>query len=211
MPRSKTILQSKYPYHVGARCINKEWFTLPMEVVWRVMSDHLFWVHHAFGAEIHAFVLMQNHFHLIISTPQFNLSKVMAYFMRATSLEFSRLTRRTNQWYGGRHFRCVITKPQYYLHAYKYVYRNPVKAGLVERVEDYPFSTLSGLLGLRHFYIPLVEDLTLSSNVEEVLIWLNQAPKDQDEQAVRRALRKREFVLAKTNSNKCSKLEFDAF
>ena len=41
MPRAKTILQNEYPYSISARCINKEWFSLPIDFVWDVFSEEL--------------------------------------------------------------------------------------------------------------------------------------------------------------------------
>lgn len=208
MPRPHSILQSEFPYHVTGRCINREWFKLPMEQVWEIMSNHLHFVRHGYGGRIHSFVLMPNHFHLLISTPERNLSQIMAYFMRATSAELSLETGRINQCYGARHYRCVIESPHYFLHAYKYVYRNPVKAGLSSTVESYPYSTLAGLLGFRHMFIPLECDETLFADVEGTLKWLNEAPAQEEWNLVRSAMKKRKFQLGKVRwSNLPSALE----
>ena len=209
MPRPKTVLQSEFPYHIGARSINREWFELPMCEVWQLMAEQLHFVHHAFKLRIHAFVLMHNHFHLIASTPDGNLSEAMAWFMRETSRSLTRAGNRINQSYGGRHYRSVMATPIYYLNAYKYLYRNPVQAGLCESVQDYPFSTLSGLLGHRHLLIPVGDDQTLFSDIEGTLSWLNHQPKAEDWEAVKRALHRPEFAFPRPN-NRPHHLEFDA-
>ncbi len=54
------------PYHITARCINKEWFRLSIPTVWSVMEDYLYLVATAFEIKVRAFVLMSNHFHLIV-------------------------------------------------------------------------------------------------------------------------------------------------
>lgn len=208
MPRAHTVLQNEFPYHVTGRCINREWFASPLEEVWKIMSNHLFYVRHALNGRIHAFVLMPNHYHLLISTPDSNLSQIMAYFMKSTSADLTRANSRINQSYGSRHFRCIIESQHYYLHAYKYVYRNPVKAGLSKVVESYPYSTLTGLLGFRHMYIPLEEDSILFDDVEGTLKWLNLAPAETEWESVRRAIKKRTFKLGMDSaSNKPSHLE----
>ncbi len=122
------------------------------------MTRQLYFVSHAFNLRVHAFVLMNNHFHLIVRTPDGNLSDAMRYFMRETSREITFVSGRINQTYGSRFHRSLLHSPLYYLHAYKYLYRNPVEAGLCELVEEYKFSSLQGLLGETWLDVPVRED-----------------------------------------------------
>lgn len=166
------------------------------------MEDYLFLASHLYELSIHSFVLMPNHFHLLVTASQGNLSEAMNYFMRETSREVSRLSGRINQTYGGRNHKSLIATHHYFMNAYKYVYRNPVRAGLVSKVEHYPYSTLSGLLGLRRLTIPVAEDSILFQerfNFEE-LAWLNSTPEVTDEAQVRKALRKSEFHFVYQNA-----------
>lgn len=195
MPRRHTVSQTEFPYHVGARSINREWFSLPMEVVWQIFCDQLYFVHHAYRVQILSFVLMSNHFHMIIRTPEGNLSDSMGWFMRETSRQLTRCGNRINQAYGGRYFRAVIDSPLYYLHAYKYIYLNPVRARLSDRAENYPYSTLSGLLGRRLLSIPIEQDETLFGDVRGTLQWLNQIPSEENWDAVSHAMYKSKFQL----------------
>ncbi|MCB9024791.1 MAG: barstar family protein [Bdellovibrionaceae bacterium] len=73
IPRPKAILQNEFPYHVSARCINKEWFHIPMENVWDIFCRQLTYISWVYDAKVHAFVLKNNHFHLLVSTPRSNL------------------------------------------------------------------------------------------------------------------------------------------
>lgn len=173
-----------------------------MPLVWEIMSEQLYFLNIAFNVQIHAFVLMSNHFHLLISTPEANLSAAMAVFMRETSRAITKSAHRINNTYGQRFSRTIIGSNHYFLHAYKYVYRNPVKAGLCDRVETYPYSTLNGLLGLSHLLIPIAEDTTLFSDLEGTLNWLNREPSGKSWDAVRHALMKAEFKLAKDRDTK---------
>ena len=199
MPRSKVPLQSQFPYHIGARCINRDWFSLPMDTVWNIMSEHLHFVSHAFHLDILAFLLMHNHFHLIARTPQENLDKAMAWFMRESSRSLTREGNRINQSYCGRYFRSVLGSNHYFLHAYKYLYANPLRAGLAQRAEDYKYSTLPGLLGSEKLLIPVKDDLTLFSDIEGTLNWINWPAREEHLKAVRLALRQRKFRLAEQN------------
>ena len=135
MPRKPFIQNPEAPYHIAARSNNRDWFALPLEDVWFIMSRFLYLLHHAYGVEIYAFVLMDNHFHLLARFPLGNLVQAMQYFMRETSRCIAHESRRINHVYGGRYFRCEIGNFHYFTHTYKYIYRNPVEAKLCALVE----------------------------------------------------------------------------
>jgi putative transposase len=200
MPRAKRKISDKYPYHISARCINRDWFKIPIDEVWEIFCDYLYLTKHAFGLEILSFVLMSNHFHMLVRTPKSNLSEAMNYFMREVSKEITRNSDRINQTFGGPYYASCITTNHYYLHAYKYVYRNPVEAGLCNQAEDYPYSTLSGLIGNSKLFIPASKDETLFSDFEGVLKWINTAYEGDDKVRVQSALKKSQFTFPK-NSN----------
>ncbi len=185
MPRAKAILQSQFPYNISARCINREWFNIPMDRVWEIFCQELTNTSKEHGLLVHSFVLMTNHFHLIASTPNANISKCMQQFMVRTSRRLTREGNRINETFAGRHYKCVLQHHQYYLNAYKYNYRNPVSAGICKSVEEYPYSTLHGKLKLSKLQIPTCEDTTLLSDPYGVLNWLNTTPNPEKLEAVR--------------------------
>jgi hypothetical protein len=131
--------------------------------------------------------------------------------MLQTSRELTQLTGRINCTYGNRFHRSLIDSPLYYLHAYKYVYRNPVEAGLCEKVEDYSYSSIKGLLGERWLETPISEDENWGNlNArEEALRWLNAAPTKDQWEEVRKGLKKSVFKLSRQNNRK-SGLEINA-
>ncbi len=213
MPRKNHTPSSEYPYHVTARCLNKEWFGASKSEIWSILTNNLYTVRHSYEVRILAFVLMDNHFHLLVQTPKANLSAAMNYFMRETSRSIGRITGRINHIYGSRYFRSLITNPHYYLHAYKYVYRNPVEVGLCANVEDYPYSSLHALLGQSHTIMPIEEDSTLFAGASHLtLAWLNTKPDPNTYQDVKNALRRNEFSLSKSvQRNKPNKLENELY
>jgi len=214
MPRAKFIVDPSSPYHLAARSNNRDWFSVPLDRVWTIYSDYLWFIRFAYRIRVHAFVLMNNHFHLIASFPEGNLSDSMNYFMRETSRVIAFESRRINHVYGARIFRSRLSSFHYFQHAYKYVYRNPVEAGLCERVEDYRFSTLNGLLGLSHLLIPIEGDALLfdSHQFGVHLEWLNTSPSAESRDDVRKALMKPSFTLPKlASSRRTHPLESDRY
>lgn len=174
---------------------------MPIEDVWHLMSDYLYLLSKGYNVDIYNVVLMSNHFHMIVRCPEANLSEAMQYFMRQTSKSITRNQDRINQTYGSRFFRTLINNDHHLRTVYKYVYRNPVEAGLSDRVETYRFSTLYGLLGSETMTIPVIEDSILFSGVESSLSWLNEVPKRANREAVQKALRRPKFALPRLKNN----------
>ncbi len=201
MSRAKTILQSEFPYSVSARCINKEWFNLPMNVVWEIFCQELNLVTKDHYWRIHNFVLMSNHFHLIVTTPEANISQCMHQFMGRTSRRLTKEGNRLNETFAGRHYKCILNTESYFLNAYKYTYRNPVTAGICKLVEDYPYSTLRGLLNVSEIKILELIDWKYLKNTCETLNWLNTQPDAIKLEGVRYALKRQIFKSKNSRIN----------
>lgn len=197
MGRAKVILQSEFPYGISGRCVNRDRFQIPLPEVWQIFCEELYMATILHNLRVHSFVLLSNHFHLIASTPDSNISQAMRRFMEATSKRVGERSYRINQIWGSRHYKTVLGRYSYYLNAYKYFYFNPVKAGMVSRCEDYRFSTLRALLGLESVLFPIVEDSLLLDGPEACLSWLNSRPSNERWNAIRASLRKSQFQHVK--------------
>lgn len=149
-------------------------------------------------------VLMSNHYHLVMHTPQKNLSKCMLYFHREVAKRANFKSQRINHFFGGRYKWCVILQEDHFLNTVKYVFRNPVEAGLCIKVEDYAFSSLN----YKHpvFYLSdFFYDHTKTINVD--LVWLNYSFHTPQKDAIKAALKKRHFKIPKDQNRKTVKLE----
>lgn len=195
MARPRHIPCSEYPYHIAARSSNRERYPISLDEIWKIYCNFLWLTHLKYELHIHAFVLMPNHFHMLAATPNANLSEAMNYFISQSSKEINRAAYRINQIQGTRFFRSLIKSSHYYSHAYKYVYRNPVKAGLSNKVENYRYSTLQMFCGLQSFDLPLEPDRELMSDIDSTLKWLNKRPTDSHWLEIKRALKHSEFKL----------------
>ena len=93
-----------------------------------------------------AFVLMDNHYHLIgLADPNYPLPKVMHWLQRSANSDIIPKSGRMNHLFGGRYKSTLLSNEFSYYHAFRYVYRNPVTCGIVKKVEDYEFSSLLNL------------------------------------------------------------------
>jgi putative transposase len=200
MPRKRIYLSDDFPYHVTARVNNREPYPIEPGHAWKILTDELYLQALLLGCSVHAFVMMPNHFHLLISTREHGLARVMQNFMSSTTKLMNLESQRSGHLYGGHYHWSLIRDPLYYAHALKYVYRNPVKAQLCTRVEDYPNSTISGLVG--RTALPLLicrpagpVDHMVPAEYDALLAWLNRPHRSEEALAIQRALRRKEFKL----------------
>ena len=100
-----------------------------------------------FGWVCHAYCLMSNHYHLMIETPQANLSRGMRQLNGVYTQRFNRLHDRVGHVFQGRFKAIVVDKEAYLLELSRYIVRNPVAAGMVADVSDWPWSSYGATAG----------------------------------------------------------------
>lgn len=199
MPRKPIIRSNNHYYHLTGRANNKEHFYLSTEDVWAIMLKKLKLLQKEYNLKISAFVLMGNHFHLLALTPNEPIDRIMYFFMKGVTSEMQKRTGRINKIFGGRYKGCLIDDPKYLLNVYKYIYRNPVAAGITERAEQYPFSTFffQDQCGL----LPITLDKIMPMNIEVSrqveLDWVNSTFDDKEAESVKFGLSKTKFHYKK--------------
>ncbi len=204
MPRNRLILDSASAFHVTARSNNKDWFYLSIDNCWTIFSDVLSRISGLYEVEFHALVLMSNHFHLILSSRAGNISYPMRYLMTEVSRAINRETGRLNHVFGNRYKWSILRNSVDYAYVYKYVLRNPVRAGLVESVEKYEYSSLSRLM-IPRLSFPVVENSLglwslIPKAISDRLEWLNVPTSKEEEALVKRGLNHFNFKLPSGNS-----------
>ena len=80
-----------------------------------------------YRTELHAYVMMTNHFHLVIKTPTGNLSDFMRHFNISYTAAYNRRHKRVGHLYQGRYKAIVIDQDHYLLELSRYVHLNPVR------------------------------------------------------------------------------------
>jgi len=192
MPRKTLVRTADRPYHITNRSNNRDYFYLEKSELWQIFMNCYEQLIQQYQCELHAFVLMSNHYHLIISTPNCNIGEAMKYLHREVARQANQQSKRTNHFFGGRYKWSLIAQENYYWTAIRYVFRNPVRAGICNSVTDYPYSSLnraspSFQWQLANFFTDRQQIVELDTD------WLNQCIDHEAEQAVKKALRRREF------------------
>ena len=95
----------------------------------------------------HAYCLMSNHYHLLIETPDANLSKGMRQLNGVYTQSFNRRHNRVGHVFQGRYKGIHVEKEAYLLELARYIVLNPVRAEMVRAAKDWPWSSYRSTTG----------------------------------------------------------------
>jgi len=90
---------------------------------------------------ISAYCLMSNHYHLLIQTPDGNLSRGMRHLNGVYTQRFNRSHKTEGQLFRGRYKAVLVDEDSHLLEVLRYIHRNPLKAGIVKNLNDYRWSS----------------------------------------------------------------------
>jgi REP-associated tyrosine transposase len=100
-----------------------------------------------YGAVIHAYCLMSNHYHLLLETPAGNLSQIMQHINSAYTTYFNVKRKRAGHLFQGRFKALLVEADEYAAELTRYIHLNPVRAAMTARPEDWPWSSYRGYIG----------------------------------------------------------------
>ena len=95
----------------------------------------------------HAWWQMTNHYHLLIETPEANLSQGMRQLNGVYTQRFNRANARVGHVFQGRYKAILVERKRYLLELARYVVLNPLRAGMVKRLESWPWSSYLATCG----------------------------------------------------------------
>ncbi len=187
MPRKNLIRQDQFPYHVTSRSNNKDWFSIPLQQVWDISLKSL---KHAYGhhpIQLHAFVLMNNHYHMLLSTPNSNIDDFMQVFNKFFSENLKMSSGKINRMFGGPYKWSIVDSEKYLFNVHRYIFQNPIRAAISSHCENFPFSTLNYEISNRPFPIPLIQ--AIDYDHKQMLDWYNTRLSEEQVSGLRRGLK----------------------
>ena len=149
MARLPRLTLPGYPHHVIQRGNNRQAIfacAADYQMLLGLLDENA----KKFAVAIHAYVLMGNHFHLL-ATPQTadGLPQMMQAVGRRYVRYFNDSQKRTGTLWEGRYKSTLIQTDRYLLACMVYIDLNPVRAALVVRPQDYPWSSHGHYIGQR--------------------------------------------------------------
>ena len=100
-----------------------------------------------FNWRVHAWCLMDNHYHLLLETPEGNLSSGMRHLNGVWSQTFNRRHARVGHVFQGRFKAIIVQREGYLLELARYVVLNPVRARMVADAAEYRWSSYGAMTG----------------------------------------------------------------
>jgi REP element-mobilizing transposase RayT len=98
----------------------------------------------------HAYCLMDNHYHLMIETPDANLSRGMRQLNGIYTQKYNWWHSKTGHIFQGRYKSILVEKENYLLELCRYVVLNPVRANMVEKSDEWKWSSYEATAGLKN-------------------------------------------------------------
>lgn len=149
MARLPRLTLPGYPHHVIQRGNNRQAIFVS-KADYQTLLDLLIENANKFDVAIHAYVLMSNHFHLLVTpqTPE-GLPQMMQAVGRRYVRCFNNAQKRSGTLWEGRYKSTLIQSERYLLACMAYIDLNPVRAGLVAQAGDYPWSSYGHYTGQR--------------------------------------------------------------
>jgi REP element-mobilizing transposase RayT len=94
-----------------------------------------------FSTIVHAYALMNNHYHLLIETPKANLSRSLHYLNASYANWFRKKYELVGSVFQGRYKAILVDKDSYLTLLSAYIHLNPCRAGVVKKPEDFKWSS----------------------------------------------------------------------
>ena len=100
-----------------------------------------------YDALIHAYCMMDNHYHLLLQTPWGNLPQIMRHINGAYTTYFNVKRDRSGHLFQGRYKAILVDIDEYAKELSRYIHLNPVRAKIVESPEEYEWSSYRHYIG----------------------------------------------------------------
>lgn len=128
-------------YHVIARGNNRQ-RVFQDDAAFQYFLDCARKMKERYPTHIYHYCLMSNHVHLLVQVEKgWHLPKVMQGLLRGFGRWFQKRTSYVGYVWQGRYRSPLIANESYFLEVGRYIERNPVRAGIVKRLQDYPWSS----------------------------------------------------------------------
>lgn len=96
---------------------------------------------HHWKIQVYAYCLMRNHYHICLGTPQGNISRAMRHIDGVYTQRYNRAHHVDGPLFRGRYKAIIIDSEEYLGSVVRYIHLNPVKAKVVEKPQEYPWSS----------------------------------------------------------------------
>lgn len=146
MPRHPRVHAEGLLYHVMARGNDGQKIFL-RESDYQVFIEALRTARERYPFSLYAYVLMSNHFHLLLAVDRFSTARILQSLLTGYVRRFNRIHHRRGHLFEGRYKAIVCDRDSYLLELVRYIHLNPVRAAMVKRPGEWRWSGHREYLG----------------------------------------------------------------
>lgn len=142
-----------------------------------------------FNIRVSSYCFMPTHYHLLVQTPDANLARCMRHINGVYTQWYNRRYGYEGTLFRGRYKSILIDADSYLLQLVRYIHRNPITAGLVEKLSQYPWSSHKGYISKAMKWDWLNKDFILSmlsSKSHQRIRRYNQFVNESDSEEINR-------------------------
>lgn len=140
MPRPLRIEYENAYYHVMNRGrARQKLFHGP--AYYEAFLEILDQAHQRFGVEVLCYCLMDNHYHLLVKTPEANLGRIMRHINGVYTQRYNRMKKVDGALFRGRYKAICVEEDSYQLELSRYIHRNPLEAKKINSLDDFAWSS----------------------------------------------------------------------
>lgn len=196
MPRHARAIVTDIPYHIINRGNNKE-------TIFLTNKDYKYFLNlikeakNKYICKIYSYIIMSNHFHLLLQVfnPE-NLAKFMKYISQKYAQYFNFFHNRTGILWENRFKSFPVSTDRYLLACTRYVETNCVRAGIINDVSSYPWSSYKAKVGLEPagfvdfdpVYLSLGKDM--KERQERYRQWINEPITNSEKELICKSINK---------------------
>jgi putative transposase len=158
MPRRQVILQTGNYYHVYNRGNNRQLIFFERDnyiYFLRQLRNHLI----ENGVDLIAYCLMPNHYHLLVYLKTDRFSQLMQAFTLSYVKAINKRYQRVGSLFQGRFEAIQVDRDEYLLHLTRYIHLNPVRANIVEKAENWEFSSYQEYIDMRRRSLSKIDEV----------------------------------------------------
>lgn len=186
MPRVKRKLSPTHIYHVINRGNNKSNIFLDKADKY-IYRDILSKKKEKFGFEIYGYCLMDNHIHLVINEDNSLISDIMKSINISYVGYFNKKYDRVGHLFQGRFKSEIVDSDRYLLTLIRYIHNNPVKARMVNKLEDYLWSSYNSYLKYKTDYLintNYILDIISNNKIEAIKSFIKFSNEENDDECL---------------------------
>lgn len=133
-----------------------------------------------FNIQLHAYCLMNNHYHLLLETTDENISEAIQYLNGTYSMYFNRKYKRTGHFWQGRYLSYYLYDDVHAWVVAKYIEQNPITAKMVGQIEVYPYQSFFQWKNRAKYFKLLENSLIFNMTLEEYERYIYEEMKEEE-------------------------------